>query len=159
MKLRMSLDSLIIIFQKILSQAWNLSAQPNNKNNITINEFYYLYSVNSAENSEYSQDDSNHNDNSHLSTLANEMQVQKSSASIMLQKLEKKGLVKRINCQYDARAQHILLTKKGRKILTETQNTVFFPITKSIEKILKPEEYKEFEKLLNKIVYSYSNSN
>ena len=45
------------------------------------------------------------------------MGIRKASASAMVVKLEARGLVKRIPCQFDARAQHILLSEDGKQFL------------------------------------------
>ncbi len=59
------------------------------------------------------------NHGQHLQDVVAAMGVRKASASAMVLKLEERGMVERVDCQYDARAQHILLTKEGRRLLTQ----------------------------------------
>ncbi len=51
-----------------------------------------------------------------ISNLASELCITRPSATIAVNKLEKKGYVKKINCQDDGRVVYVVLTDKGRKI-------------------------------------------
>ena len=147
----MDLENSLIKFQRIISRTWDVQAFDNKESSLSYSEFEYLLCVHIAENSEYDPESIEHDDSTHLSALAAEMQVKKSSASLMVNKLEKRELIYRANCQYDARAQHILLTEKGRKLFLCTQSLVFKGMANSIENILEDEEYVSFEKALTKI--------
>ena len=55
----------------------------------------------------------------HLHDVVTTVGVKKASASAMVVKLEQRGLVERVPCQFDARAQHILISKSGADRLRE----------------------------------------
>lgn len=80
---------------------------------LSYSEFEYLSAVD-AQMQDAGDDDSH---GQHLTEIVATMGVQKASASAMVIKLEKRGLVERVPCQFDARAQHILLTADGEKLL------------------------------------------
>ncbi|WP_199611061.1 MarR family winged helix-turn-helix transcriptional regulator [Flocculibacter collagenilyticus] len=155
MLLTMNLDKSLIKFQRIIARAWDIQALENKENSLSYSEFEYLLCVYTAENSEIDTDSTDHDDSAHLSVLAAEMQVQKSSASLMINKLEKRGLIYRATCQYDARAQHILLTELGRKLFLKAQNTVYKSLEQSFKTLLDDEEYNNFEKALTKLCSAY----
>lgn len=75
-------------------------------------EFEYLSAV--YEQAELSKDKAFHGQ--HLHDIVRSMGVNKASASAMMDKLEKRKLVKRKACKKDARAQHIVLTAKGEEL-------------------------------------------
>ncbi|MCP4318376.1 MAG: MarR family transcriptional regulator [Hyphomicrobiales bacterium] len=76
-------------------------------------EFEYLRAIKDREAEKICGD----NHGQHLQDVVAAMGIKKASASAMIVKLEKRGLVERIPCRLDARAQHILLTKKGLELL------------------------------------------
>ena len=80
---------------------------------LTHSEFEYLSAIRDQE--AMKADENDHGQ--HLHDVVAEMGVKKASASAMVVKLEERGLVHRVPCQYDARAQHILLTPKGQDVL------------------------------------------
>lgn len=51
-----------------------------------------------------------------ISKVASELCITRPSATIAVNKLEKKGYVKKINCQEDGRVVYVVLTDKGREI-------------------------------------------
>lgn len=91
-------------------QVWMKSA---GQVGLSYSEFEYLRAVD-AQMQDPGDDDSH---GQHLTEIVATMGVQKASASAMVIKLEKRGLVERVPCQFDARAQHILLTADGEKLL------------------------------------------
>jgi len=153
----MNLEDSLIKFQRIISRTWDIHTFENKENTLSYSEFEYLLCVHIAENTEIVPESEKHDDSTHLSALANEMQVQKSSASLMVNKLEKRELIYRTTCQYDARAQHILLTEKGRKLFLSIQNSVYKNLAKSFKGILEDKEYDRFEQTLAKICATYPN--
>jgi DNA-binding MarR family transcriptional regulator len=155
----MNLENSLIKFQRIISKAWDMQTLKYKENNLSYSEFEYLLCVHIAENAPIDPESEQHDDNTHLSALAAEMKVQKSSASLMVNKLEKRALIHRVPCQYDARAQHILLTEKGRKLFLNIQNSVYKALAKSFKDILNEKEYIDFEQTLAKICTQYSSEN
>jgi DNA-binding MarR family transcriptional regulator len=146
----MNLTQSLILFQRTLVNAWSQAAA-NEGISLTANEFDYLWCVHRAESAEFKPSDEGHDDGSHLSALAAEMQVQKSSASAMVSKLEKKGLIHRVNCQFDARAQHILLTESGRALFVATREAVYTALSGRMGRCLSPAELLLFTELLDRI--------
>ena len=80
---------------------------------MTHSEYEYLRAIKDQEDEKTDKD----NHGQHLQDVVDEMGVRKASASAMVLKLEERGLVVRFPCQYDARAQHIMLTEQGQKLL------------------------------------------
>ncbi|MBG6145003.1 DNA-binding MarR family transcriptional regulator [Labrenzia sp. EL_142] len=80
---------------------------------VSYSEFEYLSAI---QQQEYRQTDKNDH-GQHLQDVVEAMGVRKASASVMVVKLEERGWVRRVPCQYDARAQHILLTGEGKSRL------------------------------------------
>ncbi len=86
----------------------------------------------------------------HLQDLVALLKVRKASASVAIAKLEKRGLICRFACQYDARAQHIVLTDKGKESL-RAEEVVYEAATARIENLLTPEELSALKSCLSKI--------
>jgi DNA-binding MarR family transcriptional regulator len=147
----MNLENGLIKLQRMISRTWDVQEFDSKENSLSYSEFEYMLCVHTAENSEFDPENIDHDDSTHLSALAAEMQVQKSSASLMVNKLEKRELIFRATCQYDARAQHILLTEKGRKLFLNIQSSVYKNLATSLKQRLDDEEYDNFEKILAKI--------
>lgn len=109
----MTLADTLETLHRQLQQAWsNSQAQIG----LSYSEFEYLCAVEAQEHEENHVGDSH---GQHLQDVVAAMGVQKASASAMVIKLEGRELVKRVPCRFDARAQHILLTKKGRALLAK----------------------------------------
>ncbi|UTS80891.1 MarR family winged helix-turn-helix transcriptional regulator [Phaeobacter piscinae] len=81
---------------------------------MTHSEYEYLRAIQDQEARKTDKD----NHGQHLQDVVDEMGVRKASASAMVLKLEERGLVVRFPCQYDARAQHIMLTEQGQTLLS-----------------------------------------
>ena len=81
---------------------------------MTHSEYEYLRAIKDQESRKTDKDDHGQ----HLQDVVDEMGVRKASASAMVLKLEERGLVERFPCQFDARAQHIMLTEEGQKLLS-----------------------------------------
>ena len=152
----MNLADSLVKLQRIISRTWDAQSFDNKENSLSYSEFEYLMCVHIAQNSAFDPESTEHDDSTHLSALAAEMQVQKSSASLMVNKLEKRALIYRATCHYDARAQHILLTEKGSKLFLDTQSSVYKNLATSFKKLLADEEYDNFEKTLSKICTSFA---
>ena len=153
----MDLENSLIKFQRIISRTWDVQAFDNKESSLSYSEFEYLLCVHLAEHAEVAPESEQHDDSTHLSALAAEMQVQKSSASLMVNKLEKRELIYRATCQYDARAQHILLTEKGRKLFLSIQSSVYNNLAKLLKGLLEAKEYNAFEQTLAKICATHAN--
>lgn len=148
----MSLDKSLVELQRMISRAWNEQTFEDKKHSLSQNEFDYLMCIYTAQYAEIDPHSTEHDDSTHLSALAVQMQVKKSSASLMLNKLEKRGLVERVTCRYDARAQHILLTEQGEKLFKTCQKNVYTNLSESIKAKLGEADFQRFEQLLEKSV-------
>lgn len=79
-----------------------------------------------------------------------EFNIRRSSATEMLQKLEKNGLIERIEDEEDKRSKRIHITEKGEKI----ENKIFGSICefeKEIKKGISPEEIEVFFGVISKL--------
>ncbi len=77
------------------------------------NEFEYLRAIHEREAEKVCCDNHGH----HLQDVVATLGIRKASASAMIVKLENRGLVERLQCRVDARAQQIILTRKGVEYL------------------------------------------
>lgn len=80
----------------------------------TFNEFAYLRTIGLLETDVQRAETETERFGPRLSDLADAMAVRRASASTMLTKLEKEGLVERKHSRLDARTQHIRLTDEGK---------------------------------------------
>ncbi|MCJ8269819.1 MAG: hypothetical protein MJK04_10505 [Psychrosphaera sp.] len=152
----MSLEKSLVELQRMIARAWGTQVFENkqhslSQNSLSQNEFDYLMCIHIAQSTEPDPDETKHDDSTHLSALAADMQVKKSSASLMLNKHQKSGLVERVTCRYDARAQHDLLTEKGETLFLACQQRVYTLMTDLIKSKLATSEYVQFEQLLEKV--------
>ena len=102
----MRLSELIELVHRHAHRRWNAMGQ---EVGLSHSEFEYLSAIKEQE---HRQVDAN-NHGQHLQDVVEDMGVRKASASVMVVKLEELGWVRRVPCQFDARAQHILLTEEG----------------------------------------------
>lgn len=73
--------------------------------NLSINEMHLIECVGKCK-----------EEGANISKLASELCITRPSATIAVNKLEKKGYVKKVNCQDDGRVVYVVLTDKGREI-------------------------------------------
>ena len=83
----------------------------------------------------------------HLHNIVAAMGVSKASASTMVMKLEKRGLVDRVPCQFDARAQHILVSAKGAALLAAGE-TIYARAAEILHRRLGPTAYHQLANAL-----------
>ena len=84
-----------------------------------------------------------------LTDLAIEMQVTKPSATTMVQRLEKKGLVERKASLEDARSKLVVLTHKAELGLEE-ESKIYQVMAQILESRLSEQESKQLNQLLDK---------
>ncbi|WP_224813620.1 MarR family winged helix-turn-helix transcriptional regulator [Hasllibacter sp. MH4015] len=77
-------------------------------------EFEYLAAIHAEAQTQFWDGDTH---GQHLHNIVDRLGVSKASASAMVSKLEGRALITRIQCQMDARAQHIILTDAGADLL------------------------------------------
>ncbi|WP_305856701.1 MarR family winged helix-turn-helix transcriptional regulator [Balneatrix alpica] len=146
----MSDELLLIQLHRQLSRAWGEETE------LSYSEFEYLSLVEIASAELPERPSAEHDDRTHLSALAAEMQVQKSSASLMVNKLEKRGLVQRVQCRYDARAQHILITATGQQLLARSRSRVYQPLLQALQRQLSTEQQQQWPALLQAMLQSWA---
>ncbi len=84
-----------------------------------------------------------------LTDLAIEMQVTKPSATTMVQRLERKGLVERKASLEDARSKLVVLTHKAELGLEE-ESKIYQVMAQILESRLSDQESKQLNQLLDK---------
>lgn len=117
---------------------------------LTLNEFSYLRAIKHLDGGQVAKDQSDHGHGPHFSDLADLMGVNRASASTMLRKLEKQGLVTFYDCQYDSRAQHIVLTAEGEHTLARGK-AVYQQVARDLMGGLGREEAEQLGQLLNRV--------
>ncbi len=108
----MDISTFVELAHRHAHRTW---ARDSAKIGLSHSEYEYLRAIKDQEAARIDKDDHGQ----HLADVVADMGVHKASASAMVVKLEDRGLVTRIPCQFDARAQHILLTDQGRNLLSE----------------------------------------
>ncbi|ERM62242.1 MarR family transcriptional regulator [Vibrio mimicus CAIM 1883] len=84
-----------------------------------------------------------------LTDLALALEVSKPSASNMLKKLERRGLVKRVQCEEDARSRLFELTEQAELYLA-SEARVYQILAQQVAQHLSPEEALMLDMLLGK---------
>ncbi|MEZ8283315.1 MarR family transcriptional regulator [Vibrio splendidus] len=84
-----------------------------------------------------------------LTDLAIEMQVAKPSATTMVQRLERKGLVERKASLEDARSKLVILTQKA-EVGLEEESKIYQVMAQILESRLSEQESHQLNLLLNK---------
>ncbi|WP_228010903.1 MarR family winged helix-turn-helix transcriptional regulator, partial [Vibrio sp. OPT20] len=84
-----------------------------------------------------------------LTDLAIEMQVTKPSATTMVQRLERKGLVERKASLEDARSKLVILTQKA-EVGLEEESKIYQVMAQVLESRLSEQESHQLNLLLNK---------
>ncbi|PTP93168.1 MarR family winged helix-turn-helix transcriptional regulator [Vibrio splendidus] len=84
-----------------------------------------------------------------LTDLAIEMQVTKPSATTMVQRLERKGLVERKASLEDARSKLVILTQKA-EVGLEDESKIYQVMAQILESRLSEQESHQLNLLLNK---------
>lgn len=133
----MSLENSLIQLERFCSKAWRVYAKQDPLALLSFNEFDYLKVIQSKP------------EGVRITDLASEMQVTKPSASNMVARLEKKGLVTRISCSEDARSKRVVLTEKVIQDLSLEQ-VVYKEIAQAMNNKLSTQEAEQLVSLLNK---------
>ncbi|WP_259781673.1 MarR family winged helix-turn-helix transcriptional regulator [Aestuariispira ectoiniformans] len=144
MTLIQSLDHL----HRLLSHSWSRGGV--RPGQLSHSEYEYLRALQRLNGGQLANDGDEDHHGAHLNNLADILGVRKASASAAVAKLEKRGLVDRFPCQYDARAQHVVLTQKAEDAL-RYEAIVYEDLARKIEKVLSPEETTQLEVLLHRL--------
>ncbi|MDF5540590.1 MarR family transcriptional regulator [Vibrio parahaemolyticus] len=133
----MALEESLNDLERFCAKAWRVYAKEDPLSHLSFNEFDYLRVIQVFP------------EGVRITDLADELQVTKPSASNMVVRLEKKGLVKRIACNEDARAKRILLTEDVAEKMSLEQ-IVYKDISDQMMLKLNEQEAKQLQSLLNK---------
>ncbi|WP_428644631.1 MarR family winged helix-turn-helix transcriptional regulator [Roseibium sp.] len=120
----MQLSELIELIHRLAHRRWNALGP---ELGLSYSEFEYLRAIKDQECRKTDKNDHGQ----HLQDVVEEMGVRKASASVMVVKLEERGWVRRVPCQFDARAQHILLTAEGEAHLADGK-TIYDTVVKAV---------------------------
>ena len=108
-------------------------------NNITGNHTYILDFLNQQKNKDIFQKD-----------IEKEFQIRRSTATGILNTMEKNGLIKRVVCKEDARQKKIVVTEKGTKLQEESFKKMQ-EFEDNLKNSLTEKELNEFFNTLDKI--------
>ena len=133
----MSLEHNLMELERFCSKAWRLHAKEDLLSGLSFNEYDYLKTI------------EEHSEGMRITDLAEEMKVSKPSASNMVARLQKKGLVKRVSCVEDGRSKKVMLTEQVVEDLSYEQ-VVYRSIAQSMVNKLSDEEAKLLNQLLEK---------
>ncbi|KGY13726.1 MarR family transcriptional regulator [Vibrio tubiashii] len=133
----MTLESSLMELERFCSKAWRVHAKEDSLSNLSFNEYDYLRVI------------EEHEQGIRITDLAQEMQVSKPSASNMVARLVKKGLVSRISCVEDGRSKRVILTEQVINDLSLEQ-VVYRRIAESMSSKLTETESRQLIRLLKK---------
>lgn len=86
-----------------------------------------------------------------ISELAGHFKVTKPTATIALERLERKGFIRKVSSSEDGRVSYVHLTSKGLKI-SELHDQIHQGYAEYFEKALAKEELDQLVLLLNKVI-------
>jgi DNA-binding MarR family transcriptional regulator len=121
--------------ERFASKVWRIQSKEDPIGQLSFNEYDYLKVIQSA------------SEAIRLTDLAKEMQVTKPSATNMVKRLEKKGLVQRQLCLEDARSKRITLTEKAKQGL-EDELRVYKAMAEQLKRKLTREQVDQLNQLL-----------
>ncbi|MCG9631375.1 MarR family transcriptional regulator [Vibrio sp. Isolate30] len=123
--------------ERFASKIWRTQSKEDPIGQLSFNEYDYLKVIEAAK------------EPIRLTDLAEEMQVTKPSATTMVQRLERKGLVERRPSPEDARSKLVVLTTKAETGLEE-ESKIYQVMAKTLENQLTEQEIEQLNLLLNK---------
>lgn len=123
--------------ERFASKIWRTQSKEDPIGQLSFNEYDYLKVIEAAK------------EPIRLTDLAEEMQVTKPSATTMVQRLERKGLVERMPSPEDARSKLVVLTAKAETGLEE-ESKIYQVMANTLESQLSEQEIEQLNLLLNK---------
>nr|WP_306416845.1 MarR family transcriptional regulator [Vibrio sp. D420a] len=123
--------------ERFASKIWRTQSKEDPIGQLSFNEYDYLKVIEAAK------------EPIRLTDLAEEMQVTKPSATTMVQRLERKGLVERRPSSEDARSKLVVLTAKAETGLEE-ESKIYQVMANTLESQLSEQEIEQLNLLLNK---------
>ncbi|MFK0569571.1 MarR family winged helix-turn-helix transcriptional regulator [Endozoicomonas sp.] len=134
MPAKLSLSQSLDRIERHLNKMWRSDEVASRFMQLSFNEYDYLQTVQQLE-------------QARLSDIASMMRVSKPSASNMISKLERRGLLKRAASPDDGRVVLVSLSDEG-KTLMALDNEIFDRFTQRIKQQMKPADYQTLEHLL-----------
>ena len=123
--------------ERFASKIWRTQSKEDPIGQLSFNEYDYLKVIEAAK------------EPIRLTDLAEEMQVTKPSATTMVQRLERKGLVERLPSPEDARSKLVVLTAKAETGLEE-ESKIYQVMANTLESQLSEQEIEQLNLLLDK---------
>lgn len=133
----MSIEHNLEKLERLASKIWRSHAKVDPLVHLSFNEYDYLKTIQSW------------GKPIRLTDLAMQLEVSKPSATNMIQRLEKKGLVARIPCAEDARSKRVVLTEKALIPLSQ-ELEIYGILAQRLSLSLKSFEYEQLKALLEK---------
>ena len=100
-----ALNSILVEVYHNILRVEELSLRKDSKVNLSINEMHLIEAVGSADGTGIT-----------ISELAEKLKIRRPSATVAVNKLEKKGYVRKVDCENDGRVVRVYLTPEGKKI-------------------------------------------
>ncbi|MDG3088917.1 MarR family transcriptional regulator [Vibrio hannami] len=135
----MSLKETLFEFERYISKEWRMFVKEDPLAKLSFNEFDYLKVIQTAK------------EPIRITDLAVEMMVTKPSASNMVVRLERKGLVRRISDFEDARVKRVELTEQAKKDLS-LEDKVYSLVVDKLERNVTKEESERVVEILTKML-------
>ncbi|PMM42432.1 MarR family winged helix-turn-helix transcriptional regulator [Vibrio splendidus] len=131
------LDQNLEKIERFASKIWRTQTNEDPICQLSFNEYDYLKVIQAAP------------EPIRLTDLAIEMQVTKPSATTMVQRLERKGLVERKASLEDARSKLVILTDKA-EVGLEEESKIYQVMAQILESRLSEQESSQLNQLLDK---------
>lgn len=123
--------------ERLTAKVWRNVSKEDPLGHLSFNEYDYLKTIQAFE------------EPIRLTDLAKQLDVSKPSATNMVKRLEKKGLVERLLCSDDARAKRVVLTEKARVPLS-SESEIYGVVAEQLQRNLSASEFNQLEQLLEK---------
>ncbi|MGR5176688.1 MarR family winged helix-turn-helix transcriptional regulator [Vibrio parahaemolyticus] len=133
----MSIEANLEKIERLTSKVWRSYSKEDPLGHLSFNEYDYLKAIQAARVP------------IRLTDLAKELEVTKPSATNMVKRLERKGLVLRVSCSEDARSKRVMLTEKARTSL-ESESEIYTIIAQKLKVHLSEQEFDAMNTLLTK---------
>lgn len=133
----MSIEANLEKIERLTSKVWRSYSKEDPLGHLSFNEYDYLKAIQAARVP------------IRLTDLAKELEVTKPSATNMMKRLERKGLVLRVSCSEDARSKRVMLTEKARTSL-ESESEIYTIIAQKLKVHLSEQEFDALNMLLTK---------
>lgn len=93
-----------------------------------------------------------------VTELANELKIKKPTVTILIDKLEKKGYIKRVASKSDRRVTHIMIDEKGQ-IIQQLRKIASRRLEETISRSLNETEVSILAEILKKLANNPENIN